>query len=84
MHVRRADVTRLDSLGEAPPLENEGSLSGFHLLTKDACEARQVLREVQRLGQEICQLRRSPGGIGSDQSNLTTSSLEIAIQTRVS
>ena len=55
----RADVTRLDSLGEAPPLEDEGSLSGCHLLTQDACNACQVLREVQRLGQDVRQLRRS-------------------------
>ncbi len=52
-------MTRLDSLGEAPPLEDEGPLSGCHLLTQDACDARQVLREVQRLGQDIRQLRRS-------------------------
>ena len=55
----RADVTRLDSLGEAPPLEDEGPLSGCHLLTQDACNACQVLREVQRLGQDVRQLRRS-------------------------
>ena len=55
----RADVTRLDSLGEAPPLEDEGPLSGCHLLTQDSCDARQVLREVQRLGQDVRQLRRS-------------------------
>ena len=39
----RADVTRLDSLGEAPPLEDEGPLRGCHLLTQDACDARQVV-----------------------------------------
>jgi hypothetical protein len=55
----RADVTRLDSLGEAHPLEDEGPLSGCHLLTQDACDTRQVLREVQRLGQDVCQLRSS-------------------------
>ena len=55
----RADVTRLDSLGEAPPLEDEGPLSGCHLLTQDTRDARQELREVQRLGQDIRQLRRS-------------------------
>ena len=55
----RADVTRLDSLGQTPPLEDEGPSSGCHLLTQDACDARQVLREVQRLGQDIRQLRRS-------------------------
>ena len=56
-------VTRLDSLGEAPPLEDEGPLSGCHLLcyilTQDTRDARQELREVQRLGQDIRQLRRS-------------------------
>ena len=55
----RTDVTRLDSLGEAPPLEDEGPLSGCHLLTQDTRDARQELREVQRLGQDIRQLRRS-------------------------
>ena len=57
----RADVTRLDSLGEAPPqaLEDEGPLSGCHLLTQDTRDARQELREVQRLGQDVRQLGRS-------------------------
>ena len=55
----RADVTRLDSLGEAPPLEDEGPLSGCHLLTQDAFDARQVLREVQRFGQDVRQLYRN-------------------------
>ena len=55
----RAYVTRLDSLGEAPPLEDEGPLSGCHLLTQDTRDARQELREVQRLGQDVRQLRRS-------------------------
>ncbi len=55
----RADVTRLDSLGEAPPLEDEGPVSGYHLLTQDACDERQLLREVHRLGQDVLQLRRS-------------------------
>ncbi len=55
----RADVARLDSLGEAPPLEDEGPSSGCHLLTQDACDARQVLLEVQRLGQDVRQLRHS-------------------------
>ena len=41
--------------------EDEGPLSGFHPLTQDACDARQleVLREVQRLGHDIRQLRPS-------------------------
>ena len=52
-------MTRLDILGEAPPLEDESPLSGCHLLTQDARDARQELRELQRLGQDIRQLRRS-------------------------
>ena len=55
----RADVTRLDSLGEASLLEDEGPLSGCHLLTQDPRDALQELREVQRLGQDVRQLRRS-------------------------
>ena len=35
----RADVTQLDSLGEAPFLEDEGPLGGCHLLTQDACDS---------------------------------------------
>ena len=58
-HLLRADVTRLDSLGKAPPLEDEGPLSACHLLTQDTRDARQELREVQRPGQDIRQLRRS-------------------------
>ncbi len=46
-------MTRLDSLGEA---EDEGPLSGCYILTQDAS---QVLRKVQRLGQDPRQLRRS-------------------------
>ena len=55
----RADVTRLDSLGEATPLEDEGPFSGCHLLTQETRDARQKLRVVQRLGQDVRQLRRS-------------------------
>jgi hypothetical protein len=42
------DVTRLDSIGEAPLLEDEGPLIGCYLMTQDACDARQVMLEVQR------------------------------------
>ena len=52
----RVVVTRLDSLGEAPALEDEGPLSGCHLLTHDTRDARQELWEVQR---RVRQLRRS-------------------------
>jgi hypothetical protein len=45
----RADVTRLDSLGEAPPLEDEGPLSGCHLFAQHACNARQISQVSQRL-----------------------------------
>ena len=55
--LSRADVTQLDSLGEAPFLEDEGPLGGCHLLTKDTRDARQELLEVQRLGQDVRQLR---------------------------
>ena len=55
----RTDLNQLDSLGEAPPIEDEGLLSGCHPLTQDACNARQELLEVQRLGQDVRQLRRS-------------------------
>ena len=44
----RADVTRLDSLGDAPPLEDEGPLSGCHLLSQDTRDTRQELRELRR------------------------------------
>ena len=53
--------TRLNSLGELeePPLQDEGPLSGCHLLIQDTRDARQILLEVQLLGQDVRQLRRS-------------------------
>ncbi len=47
--------TPLDSLDEAPPLEEEGPFCCCHLVTQDACDARQVLLEVQLLGQDVRQ-----------------------------
>ena len=49
-------MTRLDSLGVAPPLEDKGPLSSCHLLAENTCHACLPLREVQALGQDIRQL----------------------------
>ena len=40
----------------APPLEDEGPLSGSYPLVQDTRDARLPLREVQRLGQDVRQL----------------------------
>ena len=52
----RADVTRLDSLCVATPLEDKGPFSSCHLLAENTCHACLPLREVQALGQDIRQL----------------------------
>ncbi len=55
----RVYVTRLHSLDEAPPLEDEGPLSDCYLLTQDAYDSRQILLELQLLGQDVSHSRRS-------------------------
>jgi hypothetical protein len=49
-------VTRLDSLGNSPPLEDKGPLRSNDCLVQDSSDTRLPLREVERLGQDVRQL----------------------------
>jgi hypothetical protein len=63
----RADVTRLGSLGNSSPLEDEGPLSSNYRLVQDPSDTRLPLRKVERLGQDV---RRLVGRSDADQLHL--------------
>ena len=60
-------MTRLDSLGNSPPLEDKGPLSSNERLVQDSSYTRLPLREVERLGKDVRQL---VGHIDADQLHL--------------
>ena len=60
-------MTRLDSLGNSPPLEDKGPLSSNERLVQDSSYTRLPLREVERLGKDVRQL---VGRIDAEQLHL--------------
>ena len=60
-------MTRLDSLGNSPPLEDKGPLRSNDRLVQDSSDTRLPLREVERLGQDV---RKLVGRVDADQLHL--------------
>jgi hypothetical protein len=73
----RADVTRLGSLGDSSPLEDEGPSSSNNRLVQDPSDTRLPLRKVERLGQDV---RPLVGRIDADQLHVAVLHLHVAMQ----